>query len=81
MAITLDENERPVLEAFKKLDAEDPEGSWNAFYIDIIKAAGDSLPRAEAVCRRLRSRKLLTGQGRGQAASYYITDKGKEALA
>jgi hypothetical protein len=80
MAVSLDAWERPVLEAFARLEEQDPEGAWNYFYHEIVKAADGIPERAKAVCSRLRGRKLLTGDGRGQFATYYINDKGKEAL-
>lgn len=80
MAVNLSEDERNVLEKFVELEKADPEGSWNSFFNEIVEAAGDMF-RAEATCRELRRRKLLKGEGRGKWATYYPTDKGKEAVA
>lgn len=73
---TLDDAERKVLTAI----AAEPDAWLNSFYHTVVAAAGDA-GVAEAVCRRLRQRKLVDGQGRGKFAQYGINDKGKAALA
>lgn len=77
--VRLDDDERKVLEAYVKLDAEDEGGAWNSFYREVVAAAGD-LHLADAICRRLRRRKLLSAKGRGAMASYWPTEAGKRAL-
>lgn len=79
MAVTLEDDERKVLEAFVALDAKDPGGAWNSFYGEVVTAA-DDIYRADMICRSLRRRKLLAGQGRGKMASYWPTDAGKEVV-
>lgn len=88
MAVSLTDRERAILAAFVSLAKEDDEGAWACYYIDIARAAIDAgIPTAvvtgqsEAICRDLRRRKLLAGEGRGIHASYWPTDKGRAALA
>lgn len=82
MAVRLTDGERAVLAAFVALEKADPDGCWNWFYADVVRAAegtGDG-GRADAICRNLRKRKLLKGDGTGKFATYYPTDKGREAV-
>lgn len=79
--MNLDDKERAVLAAFVENEKGDPEGAWNSFHHSIAAAAGGNFTTADAVCRNLRRRKLLKGEGSGKMASYYPTDKGREALA
>lgn len=73
--------DRAVLETFARLEKEDSGGAWNSFYHEVVTAANGDPNVAEAICRNLRRRKLLKGQGRGRMAAYYLTDAGKQALA
>lgn len=70
-----------MLRAFVALEAEDPEGAWNYFYPPIVEAVGGLAPFADQVCRELRRKKLLKGEGSGKMATYYPTDKGREKVA
>lgn len=78
MAAVLTDAERSVLAAFVQNEKDDPEGAWNWFHHSISSAAGSE--SADAICRSLRRRKLLKGEGSGRFATYYPTDKGREAL-
>lgn len=79
--VTLTAPERAVLEVFKQLSADDDEGAWSCFYVDVIRAAGGDLDVAHAICSSLRRRKLLDGNGRGKLeASYWISEKGEQAI-
>lgn len=81
--ITLTTGEQVLLEKFRDLGADDDSGAWAWYYPPIsqaLAAAGRNPEEADAMCRNLRQRKLLDGQGRGRHASYWITDKGKAAL-
>lgn len=76
MAHILTEVERAVLTVLARND-----DAWlNTFYHEIVAAAKGDLPRADAICRNLRKRKLLEGSGRGKWVQYGITDAGKAAL-
>lgn len=73
--------ERAVLDAFKSANDSDPVGSLAAYAFDVQKAApGFGGAEAIAVCRDLRRRKLLHGEGRGTHAHYWIAEKGLAAL-
>lgn len=76
----LNDQERTLLEVFAKLEKEDPQGAWNSYYHEVVKAAGGDLTTADVMCRNLRRRKLLSGEGRGKHASYWPSDDGKAAL-
>lgn len=87
MAVHLTDDERRVLEAFVANEKKDANGAWNSFHDSILAAVADggevtdwTIGIADATCRNLRRRKLLKGEGQGQRASYYLTDKGKEAV-
>lgn len=54
---------------FDVIDA-DPEGWFNWFYPEIVQAAGGDLDIAQATCKRLRTLKLVDGEGRGRFAQY-----------
>lgn len=79
--MTTAEMETAVLKVFAANEAEDSEGAWNSFHHSIIAAAGGHPEYADQVCRELRRKKLLTGEGRGKWATYYLTDKGKTQAA
>jgi hypothetical protein len=68
--------ERAVLATIVRLHAADPEGSWSAYHPEVTAAAADDIGWASQVCRKLRSRKLLAGDGRGMHAFYWPTDEG-----
>lgn len=88
MAVSLDDNERAYLKALMELD---PEGEYalNSWAPDLIAKARElgadevatTHTGSQSVCRRLRQRKLVDAQGRGDAAGYWVNDKGKEAIA
>lgn len=83
MSKNLTDIERDVLKTFVELDAGDPEGQWNWFYADILRAVeahGGDATVADLTCRGLRKAKLLKGDGQGRMAAYYPTDKGREAV-
>lgn len=75
--VTLSDNERKILETYKRLEAEDPDGAWAWYYHEVAGIDG-----AEQIVKDLKRRKLLGGNGeRGLNATYWINEKGKEALA
>lgn len=83
MAVRLTDPERAVLAKIVELAKTDDSGAWNWFYPEIAKAgidAGASEYELDGICRGLRRRKLLEGQGTGKWASYWPTEKGKEAV-
>lgn len=81
-SVTLNDQERAVLTAYRDLSDKDPDGAFAAYVMEVIKAVHPyGVPTAQATSRNLRKRKLLDGQGRGLHAAYWITDKGREALA
>lgn len=77
----VDELERAVLAAFVSNEKDDPDGAWAAYHPTITAAADGVLTYAVQVCRKLRERKLLAGEGRGEHATYWPTDKGRERAA
>lgn len=82
----MNETERAVLEAYKAEDDHDAEGAFAPYYHTIVSAAGGNPDLAYAVCKSLKKTGLLTCNGRQGAGllaapSYWITDKGKAALA
>lgn len=77
MTVHLTDEEQAVLLTFNRLTDEDPDGAWSYYHSEIIQAGGF---RADGICRNLRQRKMLNGQGRGQHASYWISDKGRKVL-
>lgn len=75
--------ERAVLKRFVTLEDADPKGAWGWFHRDIVVAAleaGAQDWELDGMCRNLRRRKLLHGEGSGKFATYYPTDKGREAV-
>lgn len=86
--ITLDENERAVLNALNEVDPEAE--NWTAPWatgLDLAKHGAHplacTLNGATTVFRRLAQRKLLDGEPgvRGSMRGYSMNDKGREALA
>jgi hypothetical protein len=84
--INLTDQERAVLETFKRLSNKDPEGSWACFSHDISSTRvhqddhGIGSFEADDICRNLRRHKLLNGDGRGRNSFYWISDKGRKVL-
>lgn len=76
--IHLTEVERDVLNVFKACHGGSGGRDAMAAY---CAAPGFSAAEAIAVCRDLRRRKLLCGEGRGTHAYYWISDKGLAALS
>jgi hypothetical protein len=74
----LDSDERAVLTFLAAADASE---CFNYFYGPIIEACDSDLIRADNACRKLRRRKLVDAEGRGQMASYWINAAGREVLA
>jgi hypothetical protein len=84
MSVNLTDGERAVLKQFVENEKEDAQGAWNWFHHSIVKAGTDAgLREAEidGVCRNLRRRKLLTGEGGGKFATYYPSDRGREVVS
>lgn len=78
---TLNDTERAVLKVFVANEEADPEGTWACYHHSILDVTGGRIELAEVVCRNLRAKKLLKGDGRGTHATYYPTDAGKAAVA
>lgn len=72
------ESDSIMLEAFNGLVPDDMIACYGS---PALTAAGGSLAASDAMCRDLRRRKLLVGEGRGTHAYYYISEKGRKALA
>lgn len=77
----LNDTERAVLAAFIANEKADPEGTWACYHHSILEVTGGKIELAEVVCRNLRAKKLLKGEGRATHATYYPTDAGKAAVA
>ncbi len=84
MAAMLTQCEMAVLKAFVSNEEQDHEGAWQWFHASIVKAMAESGGKTEDtdnLCRGLRRKKYLVVDGAGKMASYYPSDKGREAGA
>jgi hypothetical protein len=86
MAVNLTHAEREVLKKYVELSKEDPEGSWNPYFIDVAQAAGGDADLAYSICKRLKKAMLLEhhgAAGRSLAASpgYWPTEAGEKLIA
>lgn len=78
MAVKLTIQECAVLRVLR----DNSEYQFNSWTPEIMRAIEtEDFDVADAVCRRLRQRKLVDGDGKGKWAQYGSNEKGNAALA
>lgn len=72
--------ELDVLQAFRRLEDDDAQGTWADYYATVVSAAGGNAGESSQVVRGLKRKGYLEQQDRGRHATFYLSEKGKLAL-